>query len=46
MRHNSYQFSLSVLEIKTHSCTVKYPLIQVAFNVLTLDHMNLYMEGL
>jgi len=46
MRHNSYQFSFSILEIKTYSCAEKCPLIQVTFNVLTLHHMNLYMKGL
>jgi hypothetical protein len=46
MRHNSYQFSFSILEIKTYSCAETYPLIQVTFNVLTLHHMNLYMKVL
>ena len=46
MRHNSYQFSLSIFARKTHSCAEKYPLIQVTFNVLTLHYMDLYMEGL
>jgi hypothetical protein len=45
MRHNSYQFSLSILEIKTYSCAQKYPLIQVTVNMLTLHYMTLYMEG-
>ena len=45
MRHNSYQFSLSILEIKTYSCAEKYPLIEVTFHMLTLHYMTLYMEG-
>ena len=45
MRHNSYQFSLSILEIMTYFFAEKYCLIQVTFKVLTLHHMNLYMEG-
>jgi hypothetical protein len=45
MRQNSYQFSLSILEIKTYSCAEKYPLIQVTCNVLTLHYMNLCMKG-
>lgn len=45
MRHNPYQFSLSIFARNTNSRAENYPLIQVTFNVLTLHYMDLYMEG-